>query len=108
MIDFKVPLTDEQICNISDGYHTFDELYDHRIFLYLSLARFSNLPACWKPHYPGWPVLFIETPAGQISYHFKEQYLPLIDGHIFRDDDYIWDGHTSEDVVKRLKEWLNK
>ena len=32
-------LTGEEIRegDISDGYHTFDELYDHRITLYLSL-----------------------------------------------------------------------
>lgn len=24
---------------VSDGYHTFDELYDHRITLYIALCR---------------------------------------------------------------------
>jgi len=27
---------------VSDGYHTFDELYDHRITLYIALAKFAN------------------------------------------------------------------
>ena len=25
--------------DISDGYHTFDELYEHRIALFITLAR---------------------------------------------------------------------
>ena len=29
---------------ISDGYHTFGELYDHRITLYISLCGFASLP----------------------------------------------------------------
>lgn len=27
---------------MSDGYHTFDELYDHRIALFLELCRFRR------------------------------------------------------------------
>lgn len=97
---------------LSDGYHTFDELYQHRILLYLNftvcaLQLSSSWDACWKPHYPGWPVLFLETPKGQISYHFEERYLPLIEERgIRRDDLHEWDGHTSENVLARLTELL--
>lgn len=103
--EVKFILTDEQTREVSDGYHTFGELYDHRTLLFICLAIQTlqgGTKCCWKTHYPGWPVLFIETPAGQISYHFPEKYLPLVAKHIRQDDDYVWDGHTSKDVIARL------
>lgn len=103
-MSITIPLTDEQTKKVSDGYHTFEELYDHRVLLYIKLAIHCPYPTFWKPHHPGWPVLFIETPSGQISYHFPEKFLPMVDGNIERNDDYVWDGHTSEDVLNRLME----
>lgn len=100
---------------ISDGYHTFDELYEHRAVLYLALARFCaeecvNVPV-WraKSHsdgmtYAGWFVLGIwKNLGGQITYH-----LPLAK---WDDADFAetldrapeWDGHTPTDVLERLK-----
>lgn len=101
-MSITIPLTEEQTRNVSDGYHTFDELYEHRVLLYIKLAIHGHWPAAWKPHYPGWPVLFIETPAGQISYHFQERFLPIVEANIERDDNYKWDGHTSAHVLERL------
>lgn len=91
---------------ISDGYHTFEELYEHRILLFFSLVVKSNWNACWRPHYPEWPVLLVETPAGQISYHFHEKYLPLIADHVPMNDSIVWDGHDSKQVVERLRNLL--
>lgn len=99
-----IPLSPEDTRGVSDGYHTFEELYDHRVLLYIKLAIHSSCKAVWKPHYPGWPVLFLETPAGQISYHFPEKFLPIVEANIERNDDHIWDGHSSADVLQRLEE----
>lgn len=99
-----IPLSDADTRKVSDGYHTFEELYDHRVLLFIALAMDTNHVAKWKPHYPGWPVLFLETmKAGQISYHFPEKYLPIVEKHFSRDDNWEWDGHTSADVLERLK-----
>lgn len=49
---------------------------------------------------------FVETIAGQISYHFEEKYLLMIESRILRVDNYEWDGHTSEQVLERLKKLL--
>lgn len=87
---------------MSDGFHTFDELYAHRSLLFIRLAIHGPWVSAWKPHYPGWPVLFLESPAGQISYHFPEKYLPMVEANIERRDDYEWDGHTPNDVLERL------
>lgn len=100
------PTPDPQ--DISDGYHTFRELYDHRCLLYIALVLHSPWKKAWKPHHPGWPVLFLETPAGQIGYHVKEVFLPMFEGLVPRIDDYIFDGHTSADVVERLQLALAK
>lgn len=110
-MSITIPLNIEDTRRVSDGYHTFEELYQHRILLYLNLTLLAlrlspTWDARWKPHYPGWPVLFLKTPAGQISYHFEEKYLPFIEDRIERDDNYQWDGHTSDDVLARLMELL--
>lgn len=103
---------------VSDGYHTFDELYDHRIALFIALCkkiedidqRQSGPNRVWraKKHhdgseYEGWFIMGIHKEKGrQISYH-----LPLSkwDDANFADTYDItpeWDGHTPEDVLTRL------
>lgn len=111
---------------ISDGYHTFEELYDHRISLYISLCKiiqgykyngdlrniFPDEKIVWRSlkHsdgsvWNGWFLLGINTRYGkQITYH-----LPINrwDDTSFADTRKKapkFDGHTPEDVIKRLKE----
>lgn len=43
--------------DISDGYHTFDELYEHRCLLFINLCLAHPNAAYWRPHYDGWPLL---------------------------------------------------
>ncbi len=102
-MSITIPLNTDDTRKVSDGYHTFEGLYDHRILLFINLVVESEWKAAWMPHYPGWPVLFVETPEGQISYHFLEKYLHLIERNgIKRDDNYKWDGHTPNQVIERL------
>lgn len=99
----------------SDGFHTFGELYEHRHALYLSLMR------CWKhmawasrvhsdgaPSYTGWFLAGIQLPVGQISYHLPNKFLPTIRAMGIQVLPIAppWDGHTADDVVERLMEWL--
>lgn len=91
-----------EIGDVSDGYHTFNELYDHRNLIFIALCLQMPEKARWKPHYPGWPVLFLELPHAQISYHVQDKYLHLFAYKIERDDTYVWDGHSAEDVLGRL------
>jgi hypothetical protein len=91
--------------NISDGYHTFDELYEHRNLLWINLC-ICNYTDCGivKEHlYPGWFLLFMDTDKGQISYHLPNKLLPLVEGKIAEAIDYRYDGHTTNDVIDRLK-----
>lgn len=89
--------------DISDGYHTFDELYEHRVVLYMALAKASNWPAFYKLDYEEWFCLFLETPKGQVSYHLPNKYLDNVKTFAVLSPDHIWDGHTSADVLERLK-----
>lgn len=107
--------------SISDGYHTFDELYEHRHALFLALARrlrTNDAPAgmTWmsREHadgsaLPGWFICGIGMRPGlQMSYH-----LPLrlweearLSGLLVMDRAPEWDGHTAADVVERLGKLL--
>jgi hypothetical protein len=90
--------------DISDGYHTFEELYEHRNRLFINLCL-SHVDQClWKTDYPEWFLLVWNSPNGQISYHVQNKYLSLIDGKIKEDNgEYQWDGHTSDEVLFRLR-----
>lgn len=89
--------------DLSDGYHTFDELYDHRCLLYLTLAKSQGfLGWAWRPDYEGWFCLYWTTPFGQISYHIPNKYIRFVEGKCTRDDAIKFDGHTSNDVLWRL------
>lgn len=108
---------------VSDGYHTFSELYAHRVELFINMCRFYKegvaQATCWVGRRPvwkskrhsdgsgidGWFLLGIgKKPGEQITYH-----LPT--GR-WDDCDFVdtlerapeFDGHTSDDVLKRLKD----
>lgn len=91
--------------DISDGYHTFGELYDHRTALFLRLCLTRREKCAWKRHIdtPGWIILYCELPEGQISYHVPEAYINKLNFYGIREvPEYEWDGHTSRDVLFRL------
>jgi hypothetical protein len=98
--------------SISDGYHTFDELYEHRFFLYLAFLRACPLVA-WKSRYhadgtmyDGWFIVGAELPDGQISYHLPLRLWELT--HFLEEVPCApaWDGHTADDVLKRLAAFI--
>ena len=101
---------------ISDGFHTIEELYEHRIILFITLCRLYrsiNDKAIWislkhsdGSNYDGWFIMGINREKDkQISYH-----LPLRFWGICKtiaevlDKAPEWDGHTSNDVLKRISQ----
>lgn len=103
---------------VSDGDHTFAELYEHRHILFLALARTSAFDdeLCQYPvwcstlhadgsSYDDWFIMGIGDKAGeQISYHLPARYWS--DACSFAqvlDRAPEWDGHTSKDVLERIK-----
>jgi hypothetical protein len=100
---------------VSDGYHTFGELYEHRIVLYITLCRqlsiYSGTKKVWvsKKHsdgsiWDGWFLLGICVAKGeQITYHLPERYWSVCKDFAFEFDKAPdFDGHTSDDVLNRL------
>jgi hypothetical protein len=95
---------------ISDGYHTFDELYEHRHVLFLSLVRLVP-SAAWmaRKHedgseLEGWFVAGLLTAHGMVTYHLPERLwqIALCTGIKVMDRAPKWDGHTADDVISRL------
>lgn len=107
-----------RVCDC-DGYHTFNELYDHRHILFLSLVNMLNRPGvfrvpdkyrAWKSKlhsngssYDGYFVLGMGRKAGeQITYHLPND---LWDKAIFAKElarAPKWDKHSPDDVKERL------
>jgi len=103
--------------NTSDGYHTFNELYDHRRALNAVLFnewaadsefsvhkswRHSDGQLCFGG---GWFIVMAELPTGQISYHYEEEYWNLF-SIPERPVSGEYDGHDSHDVVARLTAYI--
>lgn len=109
----------DDLSKVSDGYHTIAELYDHRITLYIALCRGAHKelrPPEWgtpvwrsKMHfdgtsYAGWFILGIFTVKGnQISYHLPLDRWEETNFAETLEQAPEWDGHTSADVLERLK-----
>ena len=101
---FTVEIKDDGSSSCSDGYHTFDELYEHRCMLFILLCLSNPKKSAWKTDYDGWFCLYLELPTGQISYHVPNKFLPYVWNKLTVKPDYKWDGHTSEVALERIKE----
>lgn len=82
-----------------------DGAYRERAHLaaYLAALHPSHI-GYTDPNAPDWPVLIIETPAGQMSWHIAERDLDLF-AHV-RPTDRVcrgWDGHTTDEKYERLR-----
>ena len=103
----------------SDGYHTFNELYEFRklynavlfnewssrgVYRVHKSVRHSDGELCFGG---GWFIVMATLPTGQISNHYE-----LKDWDLFnvpeRERADKWDGHTAQDVAKRLREYLSQ
>lgn len=109
--------THKDMGEVSDGYHTFNELYEYRKVY--NAAFFNELAKQGKGHVVkskrhhdgkecfdgGWFIVMAELPTGQISNHYE-----LKDWDLFQCQEVEtapeWDGHTPQDVVKRITEYL--
>ena len=99
---------------ISDGNHTFDELYDHRCLLFLMVMD-AHPDESWfsKKHsdgeeWDGWFICGVELPSGPITYHLPDRmyYLAQDTGAQELDLGREWDGHTANDVLTRMTKYL--
>lgn len=118
----KIPYGRKQIraegehLEVSDGYHTFDELYEHRIRLFIELCRLLRKDldhrGVWAStqHADGstfgdWFILGINKEKhAQITYHIPARFWQEVcEFAEILEKAPEWDGHTSDDVLNRLK-----
>lgn len=99
----------DHIGQISDGYHTFDELYHHRALLFASLC--DILPELfWKSKkhedgtmYDDMFIVGMKTHSGQATYHYDiDPYWDMFNCTELENAP-IFDGHTPADAIERIK-----
>ncbi len=96
--------------NISDGHHTFKELYHHRIVLFCTLCNlFPDISWKSKKHFdeendPMFDDSFIagiNTPEGIATYHIKLKYWDMFDIPEINNAPF-YDKYNSSDVIERI------
>lgn len=114
----------DKLSEISDGYHTFGELYDYRMLLQAMLfnqwaqiydsrtdSRLHDVHKSWKhsdgqPCFGGgWFVVVATLPSGQITNHYKAEHWDLFKIPA-RDMAAEYDGHTPQQAAERMREFL--
>ena len=102
---------------ISDGYHTFNELYNHRAVLFGLICSLLPKDKTWKSlkhhdgtMFDGMFVVGINTEYGQITYHYdiEPYYNTIFAGVRELPNAPEYDGHTPDDVVERLSQLIQK
>lgn len=97
------------IDDVSDGFHTFRQLYYQRMMLFATIVR-QNKDKAWKSlrHEDGelcfgggWFIVGIDTPEGSYTYHYEDNYFSLFDCEELACGKH-WDGHTEKDVTRLL------
>lgn len=93
---------------VSDGYHTFNELYHHRAVL-LSVICNDHQDIAWKSKkhsdgtmFEGMFIVGVKTPTGQATYHYDIN--PYWDVFRVQELEYApeWDGHTPAQAIERI------
>ena len=118
----------ERINELSDGYHTYDELYEFRkMYNAVLFNEWANTPKTnkqsltgtvtneygvhksWKHNDGelcfggGWFIVSAMLPTGLISNHYKEEDWDLFQIPEVEKALYEFDGHSPQDVLERLK-----
>ena len=97
------------IGEVSDGFHTFNGLYEQRMILFAALVK-AYKDKAWKSYRHeggeycfggGWFIVGIDTPEGSYTYHYENKYWDMFDC-IDLPRAKHWDGHTEADAETRL------
>lgn len=92
---------------ISDGYHTFNELYYHRMLLFSIICN-QNKDVAWKSKlhddgtmFDGYFIVGITTPKGDFTYHYELKNWDMFEVKELETAPK-WDGHQPEDIIRLL------
>lgn len=110
-----IKLVFPSVLEATDGYHSFDELYEHRVRLFIALCKIlkedANHNGIWRSKanadnsiYDGWFIMGIgKQKSKQISYHLPNRVWEATNFAETLPVAPEWDGHTPNDVIERLK-----
>lgn len=99
----------DEIGELSDGFHTFNSLYEQRMILFAALVK-AYKDKAWKSYRHedgeycfggGWFIVGIDTPEGSYTYHYENKYWNLFECVDLPRAKH-WDGHTEADAETRL------
>lgn len=99
----------DSIGEVSDGFHTFNGLYEQRMILFAALVK-AYKDKAWKSYRHedgeycfggGWFIVGIDTPEGSYTYHYENKYWDMFDCMDLPRGKH-WDGHTEADAETRL------
>lgn len=105
---------------ITDGYHTFNELYEYRTLynaLYVNeiaaqqkypvykTVRHNDGELCFDG---GWFVVVVELPTGIVDNHYELKYWNLFKCPVVEKVPHPFDGHTPQDVAHHMKDYLEQ
>jgi len=97
----------DDISKISDGYHTFEELYHHRMVLFAVICN-TYKDKAWKSwlHSDGtmfddYFIVGVLTVEGEYTYHYHKDFWDMFDvNEIINAPE--WDGHKPSDIGRLL------
>ena len=103
---------------VSDGFHTFNELYEFRKLYNAALFNEWALQGKYHVHKSrrhhdgekcfggGWFIVVAVLPDGQISNHYPDNDWGLFSIPEYPKAQFEFDGHTSTDVANRMRDVL--
>lgn len=103
----KIEFNVETKGQISDGYHTFDELYHHRMMLFSVICN-TYKDKAWKSwkHDDGsmfddYFIVGIDTEEGQYTYHYHKDNWDIFE---VKELEFApeYDGHKPSDITRLL------
>lgn len=90
---------------LSDGFHTFDELYYHRMMLFSIICN-TYKDVSWKSWkhsddtmYDDMFIVGVSLPNGDYSYHYDKEFWNKFDVKELEKAP-VWDGHKPEDITR--------
>lgn len=93
-VTFAVPELASTLRQIEEHDTDYEKRYP-LVYEALSLALAAGYEAGVRvdPDNPAWPVVYLELPEGQVSWHMPQH--PV-----------VWDGHTTTEKYQRIAEFV--
>ena len=107
-------LDSKEVELISDGYHSFAELYEFRKTYNAAIFNEWSSQGKYEVHKSkkhndgelafggGWFIVVAVLPTGQISNHYEMKDWGMFNCEEVDEAKYPFDGHTAKDVLSRL------